>query len=157
MKSTFVAAALAAALMMASAAHCQTAAVDTKADFEVLATDWLSAYNQKDVSKIGNMYSEQAVVSLAPWTASGRQAIEEHLKQDIAHEAPYRMTSITVDQSRRMGELNYASGTWAAELKQDGKDVPVGGHWLIVAQYRDGKYQFLIHNSNMALPPPPSK
>jgi hypothetical protein len=39
-------------------------------------------------------------------------------------------------------------------MNQGGKDVAVGGHWLSVSQYHDGQYSMMMHNINMALPPP---
>jgi len=148
--------ALAASLMMAvPAASAQTASVDTKADIQKIATDWMDAYNKKDAATIAKMYADDAVFSNPGWTASGRAAIEDGLKKDLAAGTFSRVDSITVDQSHRVGDLNYSMGAWAAEAKgPDGKDVPVGGHWAVVSQYRDGHYLTLIHNSNMALPPP---
>ena len=147
--------ALAAALMMiAPVAHAQTAALDTKADIQKTAAEWMNAYNNKDAAAIAAMYVDDAVFSNPGWTASGRAAIEDGLKKDMAAGAFSRVNSITADQSHRVGDLNYASGAWTADAKgPDGKDVPVGGHWLVVSQYRDGHYQIVLHNSNMALPP----
>jgi len=152
MKALF-AIALAVALTTAPVAFSQT--VDTKADVQKLATDWMDAYNKKDVATIGKMYSADAVFSNPGWTASGRAAIEDGLKKDIAAGGFSKVTSITVDQSHRVGDLNYATGAWTADMNQGGKEVPVGGHWVVVSQYHDGQYSTLIHNSNMALPPPP--
>jgi SnoaL-like protein len=77
--------ALAAALVMiAPVAHAQTAAVDTKADLQKTATDWMNAYNNKDAAAIAGMYVDDAVFSNPGWTASGRAAIEDGLKKDKA-------------------------------------------------------------------------
>ncbi len=152
----FAGIALATSLIVVPAvAHAQSAPVDTKADIQKVATDWMNAYNKKDVATIGQMYADDGVFSNPGWTASGRTAIEESLKKDMAAGVFSSVTSITVDQSHRVGDLNYAAGAWTAETKgPDGKDVPVGGHWAVVSQYKDGHYLALVHNSNMALPPP---
>jgi ketosteroid isomerase-like protein len=142
-------------VIVGPAAQAQTAAVDTRADMQKIATEWMDAYNKKDAGKIAAMYADGAVFSSPGWTATGRAAIEDALIKDLVAGTFSRVTSITAEQSHRVGDLNYASGAWAADTKgPDGKDMPVGGHWLAVSQYRDGHYDILIHNSNMALPPP---
>jgi ketosteroid isomerase-like protein len=150
MKASF-AIVLAGALTMAPIAYSQT--VDTQADILKAATEWMDAYNKKDATAVAKLYSSDAVVSSPRWTATGRAAIEDGLTKDMAAGAFTRITSITVDQSHRVGDLVYAMGAWTAEMKQGGKDVAVGGHWLSVSQYRDGKYSMMMHNMNMALPP----
>jgi uncharacterized protein (TIGR02246 family) len=120
-----------------------------------MATAWMDAYNKKDAATIAKMYAEDAIFSTPGWTASGRTAIEDAVNKDLAAGAFSKINSITVDQAHRVGDLDYSVGSWAAEMKgPDGKDVPVGGHWLVVSQYRDGHYLTLLHNSNMALSPP---
>jgi uncharacterized protein (TIGR02246 family) len=146
--------ALAASLIvMPALAHAQSAPVDTKADIQQIATDWMNAYNKQDAATIAQMYAEDAVFSTAGWTANGRTAIQEAVKQDIAGGG--KVTAITVDQSHRIGDLNYSAGAWTANMKgPDGKEAPVGGHWAVVSKYQNGHYLTLVHNSNMALPPP---
>jgi ketosteroid isomerase-like protein len=150
MKASF-AIVLAGALTMAPIAYSQT--VDTQADILKAATEWMDAYNKKDATAVAKLYSSDAVVSSPRWTATGRAAIEDGLTKDMAAGAFTRITSITVDQSHRVGDLVYAMGAWTAEMKQGGKDVAVSGHWLSVSQYHDGKYSMMMHNMNMALPP----
>jgi ketosteroid isomerase-like protein len=122
---------------------------DTKADTQKNADEWMSAYNKKDAATIAKMYGDNAVFSGPGWTASSRAAIEDALTKEIASGAFSRLTAITVDQSHRVGDMNYASGSWSADMKgPDGKDMPVGGHWLIVSEYKNGIYTALVHNAN---------
>jgi ketosteroid isomerase-like protein len=148
--------ALAASLVLMSvAANAQTAAVDTKADLEKAAMEWMNAYNNKNILKLAQMYADDAALSSPGWTATGRAAIEAGTKKDMAAGVFSKINSITVDQSHRVGDLNYAMGAWAADMKgPEGKDVPVSGHWLSVSRYRDGNYIILAHNINIAMPPP---
>jgi len=142
-------------MMVAPAAHSQTASVGTKSDKQKMATAWMHAYNKRDAATIAKMYAEDAVFSGPGWTVSGRTAIEASLSKELAAGVFNRVNSITVDQAHRVGDLGYSAGSWAADLKgADGKDVPTGGHWLLVSQYRDGHEVLLLHNANMALPPP---
>jgi ketosteroid isomerase-like protein len=143
---------LAVALTTTPVAYSQT--VDTQADILKAATEWMDAYNKKDATTVAKLYSADAVLSSPGWTAAGRAAIEDGLKKDMAAGVFSRVTSITVDQSHRVGDLIYAMGAWTAEMNQGGKDVAVGGHWLSVSQYHDGQYSMMMHNINMALPPP---
>jgi ketosteroid isomerase-like protein len=154
MMKWFTKIAVAISLMIAGpVAHAQT--TDTKADTQKSADEWMSAYNKKDAATIAKMYGDNAVFSGPGWTASSRAAIQDALTKEIASGAFSRLTAITVDQSQRVGDMNYSSGSWSADMKgPDGKDMPVGGHWLIVSEYKNGVYTALVHNTNMALPPP---
>src|SRR6185503_1477701 len=106
--------ALAASLVLMSvAANAQTAAVDTKADLEKAAMEWMNAYNNKNILKLAQMYADDAALSSAGWTATGRAAIEAGTKKDMAAGVFSKINSITVDQSQRVGDLNYAMGAWA--------------------------------------------
>jgi ketosteroid isomerase-like protein len=145
--------AVAIALTTAPVAHSQT--VDTKADLQKAATDWMDAYNKKDATIVGKMYSANAMMSGPGWTASGEAAIEDGMKKDMAAGVFSKITSITVDQSQRVGDMNYAMGAWTADMNLGGKDTPVGGHWLSVSKYHDGQYSIMMHNINMQMPPPP--
>jgi len=142
-------------LFVPAVANAQAGSVDTKADLEKGVMEWMTAYNTKDGAKVAQMYADTATVSSPGWTATGRAAIEEGLKKDMAAGVFSKITSITVDQSHRVGDLNYAMGAWAAGMKgPEGKAMPVKGHWLSVSMYRDGTYIILAHNINMAMPPP---
>ena len=109
MKALF-AIALAVALTTAPVAYSQT--VDTQADILKAATEWMDAYNKKDATTVAKLYSADAVLSSPGWTAAGRAAIEDGLKKDMAAGVFSRVTSITVDQSHRVGDLIYAMGAW---------------------------------------------
>ena len=90
----------------------------------------MDAYNKKAAATIAKMYAEDAVFSTPGWTASGRTAIEDAVNKDLATGAFSKINSIAVDQTHRVGELNYCAGSWAAEMKgPGGQDVPVGGRW----------------------------
>lgn len=150
----FAGIALASSLMvMPAVGYAQSAPVDMKADFQKLATAWMDAYNKKDAATIAQMYTDDAVFSNPGWTASGRAAIEQALNKEFAV-GIFKYTSIVVDQSQRVGDLTYSRGTWNADMiGQEGKDVPVGGHWLIVGKCQDQNCLALIHTGNMAMPP----
>jgi ketosteroid isomerase-like protein len=109
---------------------------------------------QQGCSEVAKMYADDAVFSNPGWTASGRAAIEEGLKKDIAA-GVFKVNTITVDQSHRVGDMNYAWGGWTADMKTpDGKEVPVQGHWTVVSRCQGDNCLTLDHNSNMAMPPP---
>jgi ketosteroid isomerase-like protein len=149
-----IGAALAMSLTLGgTGAHAQS--IDSKADLEKAAGDWMNAYNKKDAATVAQVYTDEAVVSGPGWTASGRAAILEALNKDLAAGVFSRVNSITVDQSHRIGDMNYAAGAWTADMKgPDGRDIPVGGHWLAVSKYTGGQYSMMLHNINMAMPPP---
>ena len=151
MKASF-AIALAVALTTAPVAYSQT--VDTQADILKAATEWMDAYDQKRCHHGRQTVQRRrsAVVSRMDCRRPGGD--EDGLKKDMAAGVFSWVTSITVDQSHRVGDLVYAMGAWTAQMNQGGKDVAVGGHRLSVSQYHDGQYSMMMHNINMALPPP---
>jgi uncharacterized protein (TIGR02246 family) len=123
-----------------------TAAVDTKSDIQKLATDWVNAFNNNDAAAIARLYTDDATLSSTASTDTGRAAIEESLKKLITRMS---VSSLTVDRSHRVGDLAYALGAWKGNLKgAEGKDAPVGGHWLAVYQYVDGNYLAMAHIAN---------
>ena len=103
MKALF-AIALAVALTTAPVAYSQT--IDTKADLQKAATEYMDAYNRKDAAMVGKIYSADGVMSAPGWTASGQAAIEDGIKKDMAAGVFSKITSITVDQSQRVGDMN---------------------------------------------------
>ncbi len=150
----FAGMAFAASLIATPAVALAQAAIDTKADTQKLADEWKNAYNQKDAAKIARMYAANGVYSGPGWTASGRGAIEEGFKNEIAA-GTMKVYSITVDQSHRIGDVNYSWGAYEADMRgRHGVHVPVHGHWAVVGQCQDGHCLTLVHNSNMAMPPP---
>ena len=141
-------------IVMPAVAHAESAPIDTKVEIQKIATEWMNAYNKKDAATIGQIYTDDAIFSNPGWTASGRAAIQESLGKEFAADI-FKYTSITVDQSQRVGDLNYSQGTWTADMKgPDGKNLPVNGHWLIVSKCQGQKCLALIHNGNVAMPPP---
>jgi ketosteroid isomerase-like protein len=145
--------AVAASLLVTPTVVLAQAPVDTKAEVQKLASVWMDAYNKQDAATIAQMYGDDAVLSTVFYTANGRAAIQDALKQDMAGGA--KLTAITVDQSHRVGDMNYAAGAWAANAKgPDGKEAAIGGHWAGVSRYQNGQYIIMIHNSNTAMPPP---
>ena len=145
--------ALAALLMVLPSVAGAQAPVDTKADTQNIAKMWMDAYNNKDAATLAKMYTEDAVFSGAVWTASGRVAIEAGFKKDI-DAGVLKMSSITVDQSQRVGDINYSWGVWTADMKTpDGKEVPVQGHWSVVGRCQGANCLALNHTSNMVMPP----
>jgi uncharacterized protein (TIGR02246 family) len=141
-------------VVMPVLAHAQSEPMDTKADIQKLATDWMNAYNKNDAATVAKMYADDALFSNPGWTASGRTAIADALNKDIAA-GLFMINSITVDQSQRLGDMNYAKGTWTANMKgPDGSYVPVSGHWLTVGKCQGQSCLILDHNSNLQMPPP---
>ena len=127
--------------------------MDITADVQKLANDWMNAYNKKDAATIAQIYTDDGIFSTAAWTASGRTAIADALNKEFA--LGIKMDSIKVDQAQRIGDISYSRGTWTADMKgPDGKDMPVNGHWLIVAKCQGQNCLAMVHNSNMAMPPP---
>jgi uncharacterized protein (TIGR02246 family) len=130
----------------------EMAPVDTKADVQKLAAQWMDAYNNKDAAAIAKMYTDDAVVSFAQWTTSSRAALQEALDKEFA--AGVKFTAITVDKSQPVGDVNIARGTWSADAKgPDGKTIPINGHWLSVGMCEGQTCLMAIHNGNTATPP----
>jgi ketosteroid isomerase-like protein len=130
--------------------------MDTKADIQKAADQYMTAYNNRDAATLGKMHSDDAVVSLSQWTVQGRPAIEAAFTNEFG--AGVQFTNITVEQSQRTGDINVSRGTWAAEMKgPDGKAMPISGHWLIVGVCQgQGGSSCLIsqHVGNTNMPPP---
>ena len=130
--------------------------MDTKADIQKAADQYMAAYNNRDAAALGKMHSDDASVSLSQWTVQGRPAIEAAFTKEFG--AGVQFTNITVEQSQRTGDINVSRGTWAAEMKgPDGKTMPISGHWLIVGTCQgQGGSSCLIsqHVGNTNMPPP---
>jgi ketosteroid isomerase-like protein len=142
-------------IVMPAIGYAAEAAVDNKADLEKLAAAWMETYNKHDAAGLAKMYTDDALVSGPAWTNSGRAALEDAWKKEMAVPVFSKVNSITVDQSHRVGDMVYAHGAWAADLKgPEGKDVPVDGHWLAVSKCEGTNCLMMIHNFNMAMPPP---
>lgn len=150
----FVGIAFATALIvMPAVAHTENAPIDTKADVQKLAVQWVDAYNKHDAAAVANMYTPDTSVSFTQWTVAGRPALQEAINKEFS--AGVTMTAITVDQSQRIGDLQYSQGSWAAEAKgPEGKMIPIGGHWLIVDQCQGQTCLIANHVSNTDMPPP---
>ena len=136
-------------IVMPAVAHADGAPIDTKMESQKLATEWMNAYNKKDAATIAQMYTEDAVLSNAAWTASGRSAIQDSLSKEFAADI-LKFTAITVDESQRVGDLNYSRGAYTADMK----GLPVNGHWVIVSKCQGQKCLAMIHIGNVAMPPP---
>jgi ketosteroid isomerase-like protein len=89
--------------------------IDTKADVQKAADQYMAAYNNRDAAALGKMHSDDASVSLSQWTVQGRPAIEAAFTKEFG--AGVQFTNITVEQSQRTGDINVSRGTWAAEMK----------------------------------------
>jgi ketosteroid isomerase-like protein len=140
-----------AVILLSSAAFAET--IDTKAKIQKRADAWKDAYNNRDADALAKMYGANARYSSAYWTASGQENIRDGFKKSFGA-AGAVFTSITVDQSTGIGTMNYASGTWSATMKgRDGDVVPIGGHWLSVAE----QGVILVHVSNTQMPLPAAK
>jgi uncharacterized protein (TIGR02246 family) len=134
-------------------AFAQNAPIDTKADVQKLAGQWLDAYNKHDAATIANMYTPDASVSFTSWTVAGRPALQEAFNKEFP--ADVKFTAITVDQSQRIGDMIHSRGSWAAEAKgPDGKVMPVNGHWLTVSSCQGQNCLIASHVGNTDMPPP---
>jgi ketosteroid isomerase-like protein len=121
-------------IAMPAVGYAAEAAVDNKADVEKLAAAWMDVYNKHDAAALAKMYSD-GLVSGPGWTTSGRAALEDAWKTEMGVPVFNKISSITVDQSRRVGDMVYAHGAWTGDLRgPEGKDVPVNGHWLTVSK-----------------------
>jgi ketosteroid isomerase-like protein len=148
---------LSAALLVLPVMAMAEPPMDTKADIQKAADQYMAAYNNRDASALGKMHSDDATVSLSQWTVQGRPAIEAAFTKEFG--AGVQFTNITVEQSQRTGDINVSRGTWAAEMKTpDGKTMPISGHWLIVGACQGGQggSSCLIsqHVGNTNMPPP---
>ena len=142
-------------VVMPAIGYAAEAAVDNKADVEKLAAAWMDIYNKHDAAGLAKLYTDDGLVSGPAWTTSGRAAIEDAVSKDMAIPVFSKINSITVDQSHRVGDMVYAHGAWTADLRgPEGKDVPVNGHWLTVSKCEGQNCLLMIHNFNMAMPPP---
>ena len=153
----FKASMLAAGAMVVSVMAMAESPIDTKADVQKAADQYMAAYNNRDAAALGRMHSDDASVSLSQWTVQGRPAIEAAFTKEFG--AGVQFTNITVEQSQRTGDINVSRGTWAAEMKgPDGKAMPISGHWLIVGTCQgQGGSTCLIsqHVGNTNMPPAP--
>ena len=148
----FVGIALGSSLITIPAAAAAQSPIDTTAQIQQAANNWMSAYNKKDAATIATMYTEDAVYSNPGWTASGRTAIIDGLNKEFAI---FKFADIVVEQGQRLGDMSYSRGTWKATMTgPDGKDVPVNGHWLTVERCQGQDCLIMVHNINMAMPPP---
>ena len=128
--------------------------INTMGDCSKSADLWKAAYNNKDAAALADMYDAKGIFSSPFWTASGHDALLTGFKQELTTGGS--MVSITCDQSNRIDNVNFASGTFSAMMKApDGKDAEVGGHFVVVSELRDGKLIILMHNANMQMPPAP--
>jgi uncharacterized protein (TIGR02246 family) len=126
--------------------------MDTTAQIQQNANNWMNAYNNKDAATIAKMYTEDAVYSNAGWTASGRAAITDGLNKEFGL---FKVGAIVVDQGQRLGDMSYSRGTWKGIMTgPDGKDVPVDGHWLSVEKCQGQDCLIMVHNINLTMPPP---
>ena len=121
---------LAGLLTVTTVAQGQTP-TDVKAEVQKAAQQWVNAYNQRDMTALGNAYAEDAIYSTPFWTAEGRLAIERKNKEDIDRSGAV-MNSITVHRAWRSGDVMWADGTWSGSGKMAGKEVTWTGRWLSV-------------------------
>ena len=144
--------ALASSLIAIPAVAPAQSPIDTTAQIQQAANNRMKAYNNKDATTIAKMYTEDAIYSNPGWTASGRAAIIDGLNKDFAI---FKFANIVVEQGQRLGDMSYSRGTWKATMTgPDGKDVPVDGHWLTVEKCQGQDCFIMVHNINVAMPPP---
>jgi ketosteroid isomerase-like protein len=130
MKITALAAALA---VLAAPAF----AGDHKAQIQGYADAWLAAYNNHDVVSLAKMYTDDAEMSSPTASASGKAAIVENFKKEFAANA-MKFDTIATDKAERIGDISISQGTWTGTARgADGKDQPVGGHWLVVGKCQE--------------------
>src|SRR6476469_335113 len=89
----FKASMLAAGAMVVSVMAMAESPIDTKADVQKAADQYMAAYNNRDAAALGKMHSDYASVSLSQWTVQGRPAIEAAFTKEFG--AGVQFTNIT--------------------------------------------------------------
>lgn len=139
---------VALALVLPFPAMAQAASTDLRAELTKMDQAWQTAYNAGDAAALAGLYLEDAkVIPPGHAAVSGRAAIQEFFKADVAQGAKNTLTTEDVFGG---GDYAIVVGGWTA-TKPDGSHLDhgmyvtiykkVGGAWKI---YRD------TWNSSMA-------
>lgn len=142
----------------ASAPEQTAAAPPDPAPINALRDQYMSMYNSGDVSGIGNLYTDDAVVMNNQQPAvSGKQAIQqsaEALLQQVAVNI-----SITPADTQIVGDLAYEHGTYTMSMtpKAGGAAMQDTGNYVVVLKRgADGSWKLHreIGNSNQPMAKP---
>ena len=138
-----------AVMLIAPVAH-----ADEKADVQKLADGWTADYNKHDADAMAKRYTEDGTFSNAiGQTATGSAALKELFAKEWA--AGVKVESITVNDTHRVGDVAYASGTFKVQAPgPDGKIGSVNGNWLTVNKCKGDECPIYHHVANMVQPPP---
>jgi uncharacterized protein (TIGR02246 family) len=137
----------------------QTAAAPPDpAPINALRAQYTSMYNSGDVSGIGNLYTDDAVVmnNNEP-ELSGKQAIQQHA--DAMLQQFTVNISINPEDTQIMGDLAYEHGTFTLAMtpKAGGGAMQSTGNYLVILKRgADGSWKLHreIGNSNQPMPKP---
>ena len=86
-------------IVMPAVALTENAPIDTKADVQKLAAQWMDAYNKKDAATIAKMYTDDALVSFDQWTASGSAALQDAFNKEFPADTGSSLQSRLINRS----------------------------------------------------------
>ena len=129
------------------------------ASINKLRSDFIAAFNANDASKVGDVYSEEAVVmSEGQPTIHGRKAIVDSNKATFDMGAA--KITLTPDQTEVFGDNGFDLGSFALIVTpKTGKPVTQDGRYLVLLQRETGgawKVTTDMGNSSKPATPPPA-
>jgi len=125
---------------------------DHKAQIQGYADAWLAAYNNHDVVSLAKMYTDDAEMSTPTASGSGKAAILENFKKEFATNA-MKFDTVATTTAERVGDISISQGTWTATARgADGKEQPIGGHWLVVGKCQGEDCLISYDLVNMQMP-----
>ena len=149
-----------AALMLTA---CNTPAEQPKADPEAdkaaigkVRDNFIAAFNANDAAKVGDVYSETAVVMDAGQpTIQGRASIVDHNK--MFFDANMVKIALTPRATMASGDLGFDEGTYMMEItpKAGGPAQMAEGRYLVVLQRAADGWKVIEDIGNTVAPPPP--
>ena len=86
-------------IVIPALAYAENAPIDTKADVQKLAGQWMDAYNKKDAATIAKMYTDDAVVSFD----RGRLLDVQHFKTPSTRNSLPTQSSLQSRLTNRSG------------------------------------------------------
>ena len=111
-----------------------------KSQAAAAASQWDSAFNSGDASKVAQGYTKSAVILPAGGQqVTGQQGAETLFGSFI--KGGVKSHKITVEGGEQKGDLGYAYGRWEADA--GGKKI--GGHWTNVLMNEGGQWRTALH------------
>jgi len=124
-----------AGLLTAEAAFSQ----DFKSQAAAAASQWDSAFNSGDASKVAQRYTKSAVIL----PARGQQVTGQQGAETLF--GSFIKGGVTVEGGEQKGDLGYAYGRWEADA--GGKKL--GGHWTNVLMNEGGQWRTALHTGTV--------